>query len=428
MSKKTEHSDNYFIEELKKTTENKLKFKVQNLGDCILLSDLILETIDESINYNTLRRLYDIIPNVKTRTKSLDILSKFNGYNNFAHFIKTYSFRERLKYRNKIYKFISNPNEKDLSKLIYEIRNFSDDFIDLIIFFSRELIYNNYYNHLDELFKLKEMNFNSFSYNEVLDLGNSIGIIFRKKKIVDDNILKNQNFIKIVYSIFVDYSNLNNYYGNWVNTVKNLAKEEEDVIIFSIALLQLKNYVNRKKTTDPFGNLAFKTNIHPVLKGRILSVKILAGNYDSLDELLEKYVESNTKKSKISIDYFFELMVTSLITNDKKLMKFIYEYFENEHQILNEYQLFYLHIYYLMSAIYLKSINKNKDSKRYYRKFDFDEMRYSYEDIIQMMCLIYDYDSSNAESKRKIKKEYADILRQLQYSKFDAKFLESYFD
>lgn len=427
MSKKSHHTENYFIEELKKTTENKLKFKINNLGGCILLSDIILETIDESINYNTLRRLYDIIPNVKTRTKSLDILSKFNGYNNFAHFIKTYSFRERLKYRNKIYKFISNPNEKDLSTIIYEIRNFSDDFIDLIIFFSRELIYNNYYQHLDELFNLKEMRFDSFSYNEVLDLGNSIGIIFRKKKIIDNNIFKNQNFNKIVYSIFVDYSNLNNYYGNWIKTVKKCSIPE-DVLIFSNAVLEFKNYLNRKPVTDSFKNLAFDVKIHPVLKSRILSVKVLANNYDSIDELLQHYIEVNTKKNKIPIDYFFELMVTSLVTNNKKLMKIIYEYFEGKHQILNEYQLFYLHIYYLMSAIYLKSIHKNKASKQYYRKFDFDEIRYSYEDIIKLICLVYDYHNSKTDDKSAIKKRYTFLNKNLKYSRFDAQFLESYFD
>lgn len=426
MSNKIQNTENYFIEELKKTTESKLKFKVNNLGDCILLSDIILETIDESINYNTLRRLYNIIPNVKTRTKSLDILSKFNGYNNFAHFIKTYSFRERLKYRNKIYKFISKPTENELSKIIYEIRNFSEDFIDLIIFFSRELIYNNDFHYLDELFKLKEMRFENLSYNEVLDIGNSVGIIFRRKRLFDQKIFNNENFIKIVYSIFVDYSNLNDYYGNWVKIV-NSKSQAHDVTLFSKAVLEFKNYINGAKVNDLFNEIVFNDDIHPVLKSRLLSVKILANNYDSLEELMTKYVESNTKKKKIVIDYFFELMVVALITNNIKLMKFIHEYLKNENQILNDFQLFYLHIFYLMSAVYLKSINNIKASRQYYRKFDFKEIRYSYEDIIKIICLVYEYHSSKSNESNFIRSEYQILQKKLSYSKFDIPFLESYF-
>ena len=51
--------------------------------------------------------------------------------------------------------------------------------------------------------------------------------------------------------------------------------------------------------------LAFDNKIHPILKSRILSVKVLANNYDSIDELLQHYIESNTKKNKIPIDYFY---------------------------------------------------------------------------------------------------------------------------
>lgn len=55
----------YFLEELKSITEKKVKFKINNLGNCKLLSEIILETIDEYINYNTIRRIYGLAPMLK---------------------------------------------------------------------------------------------------------------------------------------------------------------------------------------------------------------------------------------------------------------------------------------------------------------------------------------------------------------------------
>ena len=40
----------YFFDELKSITEKKVKFKINQLGSCKLLSEIILETIDEYIN------------------------------------------------------------------------------------------------------------------------------------------------------------------------------------------------------------------------------------------------------------------------------------------------------------------------------------------------------------------------------------------
>ena len=77
----------YFFDELKTITEKKVKFKVNQLGNCKLLSEIILETIDEYINYNTIRRIYGLAPNVNTRTKTLDKLAIFNGYKSYSHFI-----------------------------------------------------------------------------------------------------------------------------------------------------------------------------------------------------------------------------------------------------------------------------------------------------------------------------------------------------
>ena len=71
---------------LKKKIEIRLGQKVLNRGDCELLSNLILETIDIEISYNTIRRLFGLAGNVKANKKTLNTLAKFVGYKNFFVF------------------------------------------------------------------------------------------------------------------------------------------------------------------------------------------------------------------------------------------------------------------------------------------------------------------------------------------------------
>ena len=64
------------IIELKKEVEAKFGKKVENRGDCEMISNTILELLDVEISYNTLRRMYELVPYTKPNTKTLNTLNK----------------------------------------------------------------------------------------------------------------------------------------------------------------------------------------------------------------------------------------------------------------------------------------------------------------------------------------------------------------
>ncbi|MBL6663930.1 MAG: hypothetical protein ISP71_07495 [Flavobacteriales bacterium] len=246
----------YFFDELKNNTEDKVKFKVNSLGNCNLLSEIILETIDEYVNYNTIRRIYGLAPYVNTRTKTLDILARFNGYKSYSHYIQTYSYKNRLTISDRIYKVINKPEQKELNQLVKDIRKSSEDNISLLSLLIRELIYNKQFKALNNIFYLKELQYETFSYHEILSLGNSIGIIFRKKNVVNQELLQNNNFLRIVFLIFVDYSSINSYYGEWAKYINETSRDKE-IKLFTSAILEFKKHLNNEKVEDNFEKMAF---------------------------------------------------------------------------------------------------------------------------------------------------------------------------
>ena len=70
------------IDILKKEIEKKIGKKINSRGDCELVSNVILETLELEISYNSVRRLYGLINPTKPNKKTLNTLAKFVGYKN----------------------------------------------------------------------------------------------------------------------------------------------------------------------------------------------------------------------------------------------------------------------------------------------------------------------------------------------------------
>ena len=62
------------IHTLKKEIERKIDREIKNRGDCEFLSLMILEVLDETISYNTLKRFFGLTKFTKPNIKTLNIL------------------------------------------------------------------------------------------------------------------------------------------------------------------------------------------------------------------------------------------------------------------------------------------------------------------------------------------------------------------
>ena len=80
------------ISELKKQIEDLLKRKVKTPNDFIFLSGAIWERTRQTMSPTTLKRLWGYIDGAdETRNSTLEILSRFLGYDNWDDFLKSIS-------------------------------------------------------------------------------------------------------------------------------------------------------------------------------------------------------------------------------------------------------------------------------------------------------------------------------------------------
>jgi len=415
---------------LKKLVETKIGRTVKTRGDCQLISDTILESLDVEISYSTIKRVYGLNASTKSNTKTLNTLSKFIGYNNYFHFIQTYNFENNNNLNFQVFRIISKMDQLEIIELINDTKKSSENFNNFIIILIRELLHHKNYKLINKIFQLEALKYDTFSYSEVLYIGNSIGLLLRKQAKIDHILLNNTNFLSCVYLTFIDYSNLNGYYGEWTEII-NVNQPKKEIALFTGSLLEFRNFLNNKKLKELDEDLIYNKELHPILCSRLLASKLLVndnGNSINTSQILDSYFEVHSKKSSL-VDYSYELFTTAILTKNYVLMKYLIEKTNLNTTIEFYYQKSHLNSYYLMSIFYFKYTQNSVEEKRHNRLFSINDCMYSYEDFITILYHIYVFGSTKIGSKKdRIKKEYIQLSKQLNYPYFSESYLLNYFD
>ena len=415
------------IHVLKQEIKKKTGKTILNRGDCELLSNVILETLDIEISYNTIRRLFGLAPNVKPNKNTLNVLAQFIGYKNYIHFTQTHLQEKSNNLSVLIFRTVYDSDKVEIINLVQKTKRSSEDFVNFIIILSRELLHNKQYEVLSQVFDLEELAYENFSYTEILHIGNSIGLLLRNQHLKDNELLHNTNFLRCVYLIFVDYSNINGYYTTWTIII-NKSKNNQELQIFTKAILEFRKFLNKKIVTDSFKDLAFNTNTHPILCSRLLSIKIMANNYDNLDAILDKYYKTHSVKKSLLLDYSFELLITAITTKNILLMRYLIKVIDLDENKLFYYQEDHLNLFYLMNLFYYKLTHNSSRQKKYNKLFNLNHIRYSYEDYIKLLYSVLLYSEAKTKKlKEPIKKDYIQLNEKLKYPYFSEAYLINYF-
>lgn len=407
---------------LKKKTFERVGFKINNLGSAIQLSNIILEEKDEFISYNTIRRLYKIVKtNENPSKKTLDIISRFNGYNNYNHFIKTFKYENKWKLQNDIYEIL---NEMDLDLLIHFIRKnlrAKEDHVTIVIQVLRELFLQKRYSELYKALEIEELKIENLTYDEVTHIGNGIGLLLRKIKLEDDvikTLLNIKNYQDLVYTMFVDYANLNKYYLSHIKIFKTI-KSADYLIAFTESLENLHCYLNLKKTIHH--DIRLKEYYHPILKSRIISQNILNKNKNIIQKLEQYYLQQNNPK--LPIEYFYELIISAMISQNFEVMKWIIKKVEKNIEENYIYHIRHIQHYIIMKSFYFASVGDEIQFKKNMKQFAIEAASTSYKEMLKVFILVTRYQFAYGHDKSELKKEYKKLSEKLGYALFDENYL-----
>ena len=402
----------------------KIGFDITDVDSSKLLSEIILEETGNNVSYNTIRRFFGLVKSVKPRIYTLDILSTFVGFKSYGYFKLNSNLNIRWKLQLKLTQLILQDNPKELLIFIQENLHKQAEFKFILAHLLRELLLTNKIKLLNEIFELKEMNILNFNWDDTVLIGNSVGSLLSKLNLTskeEENLVLNENFQDLVITLFVDYSGLNSFYINIIQLIEKNSKRS-DVVAFCRGILNLANFLSEGSMNN-FYTLKMHDAYHPILKSRILAQSILKQEKNKLKKL-EEYYTINNKKGVLEIDYLFEIIVTAIILKDFEVMEWVIAKVRNH----KNYKFFYKHEHYenfmFMNILFYF---KNKDQEAL-SNFSFSGFNTSYEPMLTLFYLIYDYHRNNEQMKKKeILVKYLSLAKKVYKPFFTKEYLLNYF-
>lgn len=305
---------------LRKTIEEKFFLKINNTNDCKLLSEFIFKGNNLHISYNTLRRIFNIVPNSTFPSLyTLNLLSTLIGFSDFM------SLREYRKNSNRdfihenlhLFNFSDDINATTLNEIIpllnddqweniYQMRSLIDLFIkkDAIeyipIFFTKEIDENDW----EKMYKY-------YVAFQPIHIAAKLG----NKRIIDlikTNINKSKLVQLVLLQLYVEEDNLEQYYGEWLNACSNYLTS--DMEIFSTCIKIQCHFIKKemaivKSTLDYLNNITknYKNKIHPIILGRISAWNFIINNDSAY---LKSYfvINSDIIENIATISFFYRLV------------------------------------------------------------------------------------------------------------------------
>lgn len=388
---------------LREITEDKIGFKISNLSDSKRLSEIILIKLDRYLNYNTVRRFFGLVKSVKASNYTLDTFAKFNEYENYNDFVINFERSNKWKTEFQIIEVIHANKDTELLNYITEKIHLEKYFYLKFIQILRELILIQNYKLLIKIFRLKETQEKYFTFDDILLIGISVGkllklIDYEKKEI--HKLLLLENFQDLIITINVDYGNLSNYYKYAITTIYQNSKRKK-ILEFCKGVLNVYLYL-QNNTEQQFYALNYDENFHPILKSRVYAQYILMEDSNIIKKL-NNYYHANKNKNQVSVDHFFEIIFSSILTKNFEVMAWVINKVSNQRDYKYFYKFEHYQNFLFMKLLFYLKNNDLLNIKNTLLYFSFKNFNRSYRGVIDQYIYIFKYHMNPLEKNEYLK-------------------------
>lgn len=323
------------IKLLKMAIQRQFGMSINTIAELKIFQEELEYRTREVISFNTLRRFFDFLPSTKPSSKTIRILCKYLGFNNISNFLSQESIDKNWQLWNKTLRIelTEKLDERDLLWL-KENSNQPDFYLHLTTII-KSFIYRKKYGVIVTLFEQEDIvNFSMNVYSKFAS------ILCRLLGSLNKNELQNviiylipiKSFRESVLHWYIDYTNLNGYYGDFLEAALPASNKESHEYLFYQLILNYRSFLSNIDNLEYLPTSRIKKDYFVVLKGRSYSYNLVyynknndeAGKGEIWNEILFQLDQN------INIFLFMlEIMITLLLLKEfDKISYLIDEYYE----------------------------------------------------------------------------------------------------
>jgi hypothetical protein len=311
--------------------QKKSNITVTSLRDVKFLKEEIDANIDNSIGFNTLRRLFGFLDKTVPSVTTLNTLSLYLGFssfssykNNQANYSEWYFQQTLLRMQRQ-----SKIGTEEINKINIGLLD-EKNIVYLAYFLSFHVEKNNL-EILDVIFKhvdfkhITGTQFHKFSTTISLSLSN---IPEKKALPIYESLIHYDTFRNNIPLLYIDYTNLNSRYYKILKIIERNAANDSDIFFVSLMKFYKRFYSENTDYQDIeiFKPIGF-SDFYSVLKGRYYGYCILKSK--SVSKTLKNDILKECTTIRVSF-FLEEIIPALLIKNEYEFLKLILDTYYEE--------------------------------------------------------------------------------------------------
>lgn len=323
------------IQQLKMAVQRQFGMSINTVAELKIFQEELEYTTREVISFNTLRRFFDFLPSTKPSSKTIRTLCKYLGFNNISNFLSQENIDKNWQLWNNTLRIELSEklNERDL--LWLKENSKQPDFYLHLATIIKSFIYKKRYAIIVTLFKQEDLV--NFSMEVNSKFASMLCRLFRS---LNKNEIQNviiyliplKSFRESVLHWYIDYTNLNGYYGEFLEAALPTSNKESHEYLFYQLILNYRNFLSNKGNLEYLPTSRIKKDFFIVLKGRSYSYNLVYYSKNNDEEGKEETWNEILFQLELDINIFLfmlEIMIILLVLKEfDKISYLIDEYYE----------------------------------------------------------------------------------------------------
>ena len=423
------------VDELKLELEKTFNRKITDRGACELLVQDIYEKTGAVLSYNTLRRMFGLAEYRKPRLSTLDQLAVYCGFRSFNDFAQRYTEVDTWPTWENLYVNLSSNESAVLIEMLLFRKRRNDHFTISFTIVVRELLNRKDLAGLRAIFQEPAFQFTQLPYDEVAQIGVLIGLHFRNfsEPELEQQLLLLPNFRDLILKIFVDYGRISGKYGAWITYLSQQDKLDDETITFISCLEAWRFLLMQEKIPNAILRAipALSLNQHPILFGRIFSLKMLqAKTKQAKHRLREQMLERLAFEPNYATELLYEPAVQGLVMRQPDLVAFVAQKQHMVHDIKFWYHFSQVSIHRVFQVSVLIADKQFTKALSILENIPYGHIRHGYREFIEVFVSFFRLEIAKAMKSGDLqewKDNFENCRKVLAYPIFTDAYFENYF-
>lgn len=299
----------------------------------------------------------------------------------------------------------------------------------------RELLLRRDTKGLLCIFREPVFQFDKLPYDEVAQIGVLVGIIFRNytDKDIEETLLQEPNFINLVFKIFVDYSQLNGKYGQWVKKLQVMENLDIETKQFINCLDIWRRILAKEKIpADVIARIPkLSINQHPILFGRIFGIHMIClKSKTKKKNLVTQFMKRLKIQPNFATELLYEPAVQCLVTQDSELSAIVAKNAILTNDIRFWYHYSQVNIHRIFQVLLFVNRQEYVKAQSVLQNFSFGQIRHGYREFIELYAVFFRWKIAvglKEKDQNKYKQIFINHRKTISHPIFTSSYFTNYF-